>query len=135
MIGPKLLTCIFLWTMSPPDNYVAKLNEGLTKTEIKSIYLLIIREDRGNATRHVREIKLDRSKLKDLVGDLDATRNKGLVNVEKKFTIIITTRRNREIRLVGQDKILFDRESGNYYKADFNWTIKYWNKDLTQGGF
>ena len=121
--------------MSPLDNYVIKLNGGLTKKEIKSIYLLITHEDRGNATRHVREIKLDRDKFKDLVGDLNATRTTGLVDVEKKFTIIITTRKNKEIRLVGQDKILFDKENGNYYEADFNWTMKYWNKDLSQGGF
>jgi hypothetical protein len=134
MIGPKLLTCLLLCTISSQGNPVTKLNEGLSRKEIKSIYLLITHEDRGNVTRHVREIKLDRSKFKDLVMDLNATRNKGIVNVEKKFTIIITTRKNREIRLVGQDKILFDRENGNYYEADFSWTMKYWNKDLSQGG-
>lgn len=109
--------------------------KGSLRRKFKSVYLLITHEDRGNATRHVREIKLDRAKFKGLVGDLNATRNKGVVNVEKKFTIIITTRKNKEIRLVGQDKILFDKENGNYYEADFNWTMKYWNKDLSQGGF
>jgi len=104
-------------------------------SQIKSIYLVKIHDDKGNHTRHVLEIKLDRNKIKEMVDDLNATRHEGSFDLEKMFTIIIKARNNIEYRLVGKDKILFDKENANYYVADFSWTSKYWNKDLSLGGF
>jgi len=97
--------------------------------------LVIIHKDNGNASRQIREIKLDNDKIQGFLDDINKTQNKGVVNVNEKFMVIIKTKKSKEIRLIGQDMILFDKENGNYYNADFNWTIKYWDKDLTRGGF
>jgi hypothetical protein len=80
-------------------------------------------------------MKLDRKKVRDFVGDLNFTRIKGQIDVHETFFILITTKKNKEFRLIGQDTILFDKENSMYYKAGFNWTVKYWNRDLSRGGF
>ncbi|UXE68839.1 MAG: hypothetical protein KA713_09800 [Chryseotalea sp. WA131a] len=108
--------------------------DGLNKKNIKSITLVIVRDDRGNAARHVSEIKLSSEKILDFLDDIKRTWNDGLVDVNEKYIIVIKTKRNKELRLAGQNMILVDKENRNYFKADFNWTIKYWNKDLNNGG-
>jgi hypothetical protein len=80
-------------------------------------------------------MKLGRKAFRGFVRDLNSARIKGGIEVNEMFVISITTKKNMKIRLVGQDSILLNKENGIYHKAEFNWTAKYWNKDLSQGGF
>ena len=135
MIRLKIfLTFLTISTSTMLKSQDIKNVDGLNKKNIKSITLVIVRDDRGNATRHVREIKLSSEKILDFLDDIKRTWNDGLVDVNEKYIVVIKTKRNKELRLAGQNMILVDKENRNHFKADFNWTIKYWNKDLNNGG-
>ena len=135
MIRLKIfLTFLTISTSTMLKSQDIKNVDGLNKKNIKSITLVIVRDDRGNAARHVSEIKLSSEKILDFLDDIKRTWNDGLVDVNEKYIVVIKTKRNKELRLAGQNMILVDKENRNYFKADFNWTTKYWNKDLNNGG-